>query len=176
MTISNNAGSFRNEAEIKKDRLRYTKNKLSANLALLGIVFDALYFVNIYKSDVGSYYYNIIIGISVIYNLVFMLTAFLSSEGVKSYKRAYSFVLMVLGLGQIVRIFILPMNAKNATITLADVEEPVMGDEQFLWVCIFLILSAIFCIVAGIIALIKTNTLESYQAELAKKAAEDNEK
>ena len=38
---------------IKKDRLRYTKNKLSANLAYLGIVFDVLYFVSIYSSDVS---------------------------------------------------------------------------------------------------------------------------
>ncbi|MGN1422931.1 MAG: hypothetical protein ACI4XA_06105 [Oscillospiraceae bacterium] len=168
--------TFSNNAEIKKDRLRYTKNKLSANLALLAIVFNALYFVNIYKSDVGSYYYTLTIGLSVVYNLVFMLTAFLSSEGVKSYKREYSFVLMVLGLGQIVRIFLLPMSAANAVITISDVEEPVMGGEQFMWVCVFLILSAFFCIVSGIIALIKTNTLESYQAELAKKSAEDNEK
>lgn len=165
-----------NIAEVKKDRLRYTKNKLSANLALLGIVFNALYFVSIYKSDVGSYYYNIIIGLSVVYNLVFMLTAFLSSEGVKSYKKSYSFVLMILGIGQLVRIFILPMNAKNTVVTLSNIEEPVMGNEQFNWVCILLILSALSCIVSGIIALIKTNTLESYQAELAKKAAEDNEK
>ncbi len=168
--------TFTNDAEIRKDRLRYTKNKLSANLALVGIVFDALYFVNIYKSDVGSYYYNIMIGISIVYNLVFMLAAFLSSEGVKSYKKAYSFVLMILGLGQIVRIFILPMSAKNTIVTISNVEEAVMGGEQFLWVCIFLILSAAFCIASGIIALIKTNTLESYQAELAKKAAEDDDK
>lgn len=164
-----------NSAEIKKDRLRYTKNKLSANLALVGIVFNALYFVNIYKSDVGSYYYNLTIGLSVVYNLVFMLTAFLSSEGVKSYKKVYSYVLMVLGAGQILRIFLLPLKAKNATIILAEAEEPVMGGGQFMWVCIFLIASAAFCIISGIIALIKTNTLESYQAELAKKAAEDNE-
>ncbi|MGN1341120.1 MAG: hypothetical protein ACI4WS_12580 [Oscillospiraceae bacterium] len=168
--------TFSNTAEIKKDRLRYTKNKLSANLALVGIVFDALYFVNIYQSDVGSYYYNIMIGLSVVYNLVFMLAAFLSSEGVKSYKKSYSFVLMVLGAIQIARIFILPMNAKNTMIAINNVEEPVMGNEQFMWVCVFLILSAVFCIASGIIALIKTTTLESYQAELAKKSAEDNEK
>ena len=46
---------------IKKDRLRYTKNKLSANLAYLAIVFDVLYFVSIYSSDVDTYYYTITI-------------------------------------------------------------------------------------------------------------------
>ena len=70
--------SLHNEDLIKKDRLRFTKNVLSSNLTLLAIVFNALYFVSIYKSDVGSYYYTWMIGISVVYNLLFMLAAFLS--------------------------------------------------------------------------------------------------
>lgn len=61
---------------IQMDRMRYTKNTLSANLVLLAIVADALYFVSLYQSDVGTYYYNILIGASVVYNLVFMLAAF----------------------------------------------------------------------------------------------------
>ena len=65
------------------DRMRYIKNKFSANMALLAILFDVFYFVSIYKTDVGSYYYTIMIGASIIYNLVFLLAAFLSSEGVK---------------------------------------------------------------------------------------------
>ena len=155
---------------IKKDRLRYSKNKLSSNLTLLSIVFNALYFVSIYKSDVGSYYYTFLIGISVIYNLLFMLIAFLSSEGVKSYKLNYSFVLLGLGVGQIIRIFILPMSAHNATITLGETTQQVMDDGQFMRVCIYLAVSAVLCIMAGVIAFIKTRTLTSYQAELDKKA------
>lgn len=158
-----------NDALIKKDRLRYTKNKLSANLTLLAIVFNALYFVNIYKSDVGSYYYKLIIGASVVYNLLFMLFAFLSSEGVKGYKIGYSFVLAVLGIGQIVRIFILPFSAKSDVIMMGGEQQVVMGSEQFTRVCIYLIASAALCIIAGIIAYIKTRTLVSYQAELDKK-------
>lgn len=158
-----------NDALIKKDRLRYTKNKLSANLTLLAIVFNALYFVNIYKSDVGSYYYRLIIGISVVYNLLFMLFGFLSSEGVKSYKISYSYVLVVLGIGQIIRIFILPLSAKTDVIMQSGVEQIVMGGGQFTRVCIYLIASAALCIIAGVIAFIKTRTLVSYEAELDKK-------
>ena len=164
MTVKND------EALIKKDRLRFTKNKLSANLTLLAIVFNALYFVNIYKSDVGDYYYKLIIGISVVYNLLFMLTAFLSFEGVKSYKMGYSFVLLALGAGQIARIFILPMQAKNATIDLTGETQAVMDGAQFMWVCIFLIASAALCVIAGIVGIIKTSTLTGYQAELEKRA------
>ncbi len=157
-----------NDALMKKDRLRYTKNKLSANLTLLAIVFNALYFVSVYKSDVGSYYYKLIIGISVVYNLLFMLFAFLSSEGVKSYKLAYSFVLVALGAGQIIRIFILPLKARTDTITMSGEEQIVMGNGQFTRVCIYLIASAALCIAAGVIAFLKTRTLAVYQAELEK--------
>lgn len=159
-----------NEALIKKDRLRFTKNKLSANLTLLAIVINALYFVNIYKSDVGTYYYKLIIGVSVVYNLLFMLTAFLSFEGVKNYKIGYAFVLLVLGVGQIVRIFILPAQAKNAVVTLSGEEQAVMDGAQFMWLCIFLTASAALCFAAGVIGIIKTGTLKNYQAELEKEA------
>ena len=64
----------REERQIKIDRMRYTKDSLSSGLVLLAIVFDVLYFVSIYQTDVGNYYYNWLIGASVIYNLLFLLT------------------------------------------------------------------------------------------------------
>ena len=96
---------------IQRDRMRFIKNSFSANLAYLGILLDVFYFVSIYKSDVGTYYYNYIIGISIVYNLIFMLAVFLSSEGVKNYKKGYSYLLAAIGIIQVVRIFIIPMQA-----------------------------------------------------------------
>lgn len=155
---------------IKKDRLRYSKNKLSSNLTLLAIILNAMYFVSIYKSDVGAYYYTYLIGISIVYNLLFMLIAFLSSEGVKGYKLNYSFVLMALGAGQLFRITIIPMNAKDATITLGEETRVVMLDKQFYYVVGCLLASAALCIIAGIIGVIKTKTLTSYLEELDNKS------
>ena len=77
------------EQRLKIDRMRFINNTFSSNLALLAILFNVFYFVSIYKSDVGSYYYNILIGGSIVFNLIFMLTVFLASEGVKSYKTAF---------------------------------------------------------------------------------------
>lgn len=155
---------------IKKDRLRYSKNKLSANLTLLAIVFNALYFVSIYKSDVGTYYYTYLIGISIVYNLLFMLIAFLSSEGVKSYKMGYNFVLMAIGAAQLLRITIIPMSARDATVTLGEESTVVMLDKQFYYVVGCLIASAALCIIAGIVGVVKTKTLTSYLEELENKA------
>ena len=150
---------------IKKDRLRYTKNKLSANLAYVAILFDVLYFVSIYSSDVDTYYYTITIGFSVLYNLVFLLTAFLSSEGVKNYKGHYSWVIMVVGVLQFVRILGIPRMAHSTVLTLDGVETVVMEDKQFLWVCICLVISGIACLASGIVSAYKVTTLNNYLKE-----------
>ena len=150
---------------IKKDRLRYTKNKLSANLAYVAILFDVLYFVSIYSSDVDTYYYTMTIGFSVLYNLVFLLTAFLSSEGVKNYKGHYSWVIIAVGVLQFVRILGIPRMAHNTVLTLDGVETVVMEDKQFLWVCICLAISGIACLASGIVSAYKVTTLNNYLKE-----------
>lgn len=150
---------------IKKDRLRYTKNKLSANLALVGILFNVLYFVNIYQSDVNNYYYTITIGLSVVYNLVFLLLAFLSSEGVKTYNNSYAWLLIVIGVLQVVRIIGIPKMAHSTVTQVGGVDTLVMSDRQFMTVVLFLLLSAAACVLGGITGLVKNHTLEKYKKE-----------
>lgn len=165
-----------NEEEyIRKDRLRFTKNSLASTLAIVAIVFDVLYFLNIYKSDVnnnvGNFYYQIRIGASIILNLLFMLAAFLSSEGVKNYKKEYAYVLGFLGVLQIVRIFILPMQAHQAEVTIAGVTNKVMGTGQFVTVIIYLILSAASCFAAAYVGIKRSNELQAHMASLEVKPA-----
>ena len=165
-----------NEEEyIRKDRLRFTKNTLASTFAILAIVFDVLYFLNIYKSDVnhnvGDFYYQIRIGGSIILNLLFMLAAFLASEGIKNYKKSYGYVLAVLGVIQIVRIFILPMQAHSTEVTVAGVTSKVMETGQFITVIIYLVLSAVCCFAAAYVGIKKSNELEAHMASLAKAAA-----
>ncbi len=156
---------------IERDRMRYIKNSLSSNLALLGILFDVFFFVSIYKSNVGNYYYNILIGASVVYNLIFMLAAFLSSEGVKAYKKNYSYLLIVLGIIQVVRIFIFPMRAHNATVAAGGVETIVMEDGQFIKVVAYLILSAVCLIASAVTNYVKCGILEEHMKTLNGKTA-----
>ena len=153
--------------QIEMDRMRYTKNKLSANLVLLAIVFDALYFVSLYKSDVGSYYYNILNGASIIYNLVFMLAAFLCSEGVKSRKGNYWPMLSALGIGQVIRMFIIPAQAHQATATMNRVEMQVMGDGQYWWMIACLAISAACLIGAAVTSYIQNKQLNDYMKTIA---------
>ena len=156
---------------IKLDRMRYAKNTLSSRLTYLAILFDVLYFVSIYESDVGSWYYQILIGASIVYNLVFMLVAFLASEGVKNYKASYAWVLLAAGIGQIVRIFILPMQAYKASVTISKVTYPVMETPQLTWVIICLCLSALCCFAAGAVGVYRSRILAAYNATLNEKSA-----
>lgn len=158
------------ELQIRKDRMRFTKNTLSSNLAILAIIFDVLYFVSIYQSDVGSWYYQILIGASILYNLVFLLAAFLSSEGIKNYDVNYAYLLIALGVGQIVRIFILPAKAHAAVVTLQGAETAVMTNGQYTYVVGCLIASAVCCLVAAAVGMQKTKTLNDYLASMKKTA------
>ena len=163
--------SMNEEQLIQRDRMRFTKNTLSSGLALLAILFNVLYFVSIYKSDVGSYYYNILIGASILYNLIFMLVVFLSSEGVKGYKTSFAYVLLVVGALQILRIFILPMQAHAAVVKVNKQEVLVMQAAQFVRIVVYLALSAACCLVAGLVGIQKSRALAAHMADLEQKAA-----
>ena len=154
------------EKTIRLDRMRYTKNTLASGLALLAILFDVFFFISIYESSVGSWYYNILIGASILYNLVFMLAAFLSSEGIKNYKIGYSYVMIVLGILQVVRIFIYPMRAHAAVVTIQQQEVVVMEDRQFIF-CVIWLLASAACLLAGaVIGMIRSRQLQAHIASL----------
>ena len=113
-------------------------------------------------SDVGTYYYTILIGASILYNLVFLLATFLASEGVKSYQPGYSWLLLVLGVIQVCRIFIYPMQAHQAVVS----GQQVMGDGQFVRMIIYLVLSALCLLASAVINWRKSKALTAHIASL----------
>lgn len=157
---------------IQTDRMRFTKDTLSSNLVLLAIIFNVFYFVSIYQSDVGSYYYTMLTGASIIYNLIFLLTAFLASEGVKGRKKGFTPLLVAIGVGQLIRIGIIPARAHGATVALKGEELAVMGNGQYTWCLICLTVSGICCIAAGITSLIHNRTLSAYMKSLENRKQE----
>ena len=156
---------------IEVDRMRFTKNRISSRLVILAILFNAVCFISIYKSDRGSYYYNSLTGLSIIYNLVFMLLAFLSSEGVKSRDPHYPPLLAAIGIIQIARIFILPMRAHQDMIKLEGAMVPAMGDAQFVLVILCLVLSALCCMAAAVTAFIQDRRLAEHLRFMGVKSA-----
>ncbi len=160
-----------NDREIQLDRMRYVKNTASSRLCYLAILMNVLYFVSIYKSDVGSWYYQMLTGASIVYNLLFMLMAFLASEGVKNYQPNYSFLLYGLGAGQIARVFILPLQAHQALVKVGSEETRVMGDGQFIRVVLYLGISAACLLAAALINQRKCAALSGHLKALEAKEA-----
>ena len=156
---------------IQRDRMRFVKNSMCANLCYLGLLFDVFYFVLLYRSDVGTYFYTIQIGASIVYNLLFLLIVFLSSEEVKNYNKTYSYVLLAAGVMQIVRIFVIPMNAHSATIFVNGEDVLAMPDAKFIRCVIYLIISAACLIVSAVVNMIRCNTLEAHNKYLESQKA-----
>ena len=159
------------EITISRDRMRFTKDTLSANAVIAAIVLDCLYFVSIYQSDVSTWYYNWIIGASIIFNLLFLLTAFLASEGVKNRKTGFTVPLIVLGLLQVVRIFYLPAKAHAALVTIAGEEVLVMGNGQYLYTVVCLAISAVCCIFAAVNSHMNNKKLAAHMQTIENKTA-----
>ena len=182
------------------DRMRYTKNTASSRLVFIAIALNVLYFISIYKLDIyqplivagnsrlNNVYFTAMLGGSVILNLVFMLVAFLASEGVKNYKKGYSRLLVALTLIQIARIFIFPnifhntplyVNEKRWYTTVEDYVIPIlnvkitydqkvtfMSTGQYIRDCFYLIASALCLLWSARINSKKSSALEAHIANL----------
>ena len=147
---------------IRLDRMRYTKNTTASGLALLSILFDVFFFISIYESNVGSWYYNILMGASILYNLIFLLAAFLCSEGIKNYKMSYAYVMIVLGIIQLVRIFIYPVTAHNSTVIIQEQAVIVMETPQFIRCVLYLVLSAACLFVGAFVGMTRSKQLSAH--------------
>ncbi len=154
------------EKTIRLDRMRYTKNSLASGLALLAILVNVFYFINIYESNVASWYYNILMGASILYNLIFMLAAFLCSEGIKNYKIGYAYGMFVLGIIQIIRIFIYPVRAHSSTVEIMKETVTVMETKQFITCVIYLVVSAACLILGAIVGVVRSRQLQAHIASL----------
>lgn len=152
---------------LRDDILRYKKNKLAANLALLALVFNCLYFMLFYSVH-KNYFYTILLGLSVIVNLVVLLLGFFCSEGVKGYNGKFSYVLFGLAAVQIIRIFIFPLRGMSKNVLKDNyyfgiaMTSPVQGTILI----IFLVLSAACFIAAGVYGLIMATRLKSFQKKI----------
>lgn len=146
---------------LKKDRMRYEPNAISSQLALLGVIANVVFFISLYGIN-SDFMYDALIAISIVYNLAFMLVTILSSQAVKAYNRNYSIALIVIGLLQIVRIFIMPQRC--------FINE-VATNSGYLVMVVSLAVSAAFLFASGIVGIIKSIEYKNYMASIDLKTA-----
>lgn len=165
-----------NQKIIHSDILRYKKNKLPATFALLGLVFNCLYFMLIY-GIYNSFFYKIDIGLSVLITLISLLAMFLSSEGIKGYSKKYAILLIVLAVVQVVRIFFLPLqglrhdalwneNVFNSAVRYFGVD--LSQGVLFAILVVYLVASAAFLVASAVLGYINCVRLENISKKIEK--------
>ncbi len=152
---------------IKLDRMRYVKDSGPSNLAILAVVFDILYFVLIYKIN-NEFFYNFSIGVSVVANLLFMLFGFWCSIEVKNYHGKFGYLMIALGIVQIIRIFVYPMSARGAVTIVDGNNVQVMNNVQFILSVVYLVASAACMVCGGLLSMKNSKTLQNHLASLEK--------
>lgn len=144
---------------IQNDIRRYKKNKLGANLALLGLALGCLYFLVLYSQVKNeNFYYTWEIAFDVIYNLFFLLFVFLFSEQVKNYNSKLFIVQEIVGALQVARIFWLP---------LAGIVAEKISVGSFLAMTIFLAASGACIIASGVIGFIRSKAVADFTKKIA---------
>jgi hypothetical protein len=165
-----------NKQIVKVDTLRYKKNKLAANLALLGLVFNCLYFMLVYAvktvylpdTRIATKFVSMDIGFSVVLTLVVLLVSFLSSEGIKGYNKKFCIVLLVLAVFQIVRIFYFPLyGLQNDLLKVTYLWiDPKTSTFEFIMLVIYLVASAACYIASAVVGYINCVKLEKHIAAI----------
>lgn len=164
-----------NQEILHSDIMRYKTNKLPASLALLGIVFSCLYFCLLYGYKT-PFFSQWKIGISVMLTLILLLVTFLSSEGIKAYKKNFSIVLLVLAVFQVIRMFGLPLEALkyDSTLAASDVHAleiryfgvDLSSGASYAILLIWLAASAACLAAAAVIGYINCTKLERFQKQI----------
>lgn len=147
------------------DRKKYKGDSFPYLLVMLGLVMNVLYFVCVYKLNDGAFYQPII-GVSVIYNLLFMLSVFLCAENLKNYKWKFSVAIIVIGVLQLVRLFIIP--PMTAQITSAQYTQEQISAAN-LRMHLYLIASCALLVGGSILSIVNSLRLQKYK-ELTEQA------
>lgn len=166
------------EKVVSLDINRYKKNKLAANLALLGLVFNCLYFMLLYgikastageNNDV-TWFANITMGFSVILTLIVLLVSFLASEGIKGYNKKYAYVLWVLAAFQIFKIFGYPLYGLQNDLLQVNYFwlNPTESVTEFVILVIYLVASAGCYVASGVIGYLRAIDLEKFVLAIEK--------
>lgn len=165
-----------NQKIIEKDILRYKSNKLASMLAILGLVFNCLYFMLFYSIN-NEYFYSIEIGFSVILTLIVLLLVFYSSVGVKGYIKQFSYVLWVIAAVQVIRLVVGPIFASTGTTWFLKGEyEKVMearyfgidlGNTACCIICVVYLAASAACLIAsGVVGFIRSTQLANYHKQI----------
>lgn len=142
------------------DRMRYQSDSAAFWLCILGICFNIAYFIGIYSNRLLTP--DASVGLDVLYNIVFMLIAFLTSEKTKAYARPWAFAAAGLGAAQVLRIEWLPKKFLEAEL---------LAESGYRLAVLLLCASGAALLLAGAVCLIHATMLKRHMAALGNNGA-----
>lgn len=132
-------------------RMRYQTDKRSSRLCLLAIVFNVIYFLSLYSNNDLNPDFQM--GLDVLYNILFMLFAFLASEKTKIYQKSWALYAAIGGALQLVRILWIPAHfLAQGTLT----------HEKWLWLVGALVASGACLVLSAVSCYTNSTMLENY--------------
>lgn len=140
------------DKNISIEKKKYRKDSLSFWLLILGLLLNIFYFFTLYRNN-DNFYYTYKMGLSVLYNLIFMLLVFLSAEEVKNYHSGFGILSIIIGALQLGRIFIYPKQAFEAGVLQLASHNAII---------VYLILSALCLIAGGIVSIYRSTILKNF--------------
>lgn len=144
------------DKKIGIDMLHYTANRLSFWLIILAIALNIVMFLIIYKTTECTS--NVLLGIDLLINVIFMLVCFLAAEKTKHYSKTWGITSICLGGFQIIRIFIVPLYYYLMFVANNKTGLPT---SKFVWCVILLVLCAAALIAGGVYSIIKHKVISN---------------
>ena len=146
---------------MRAELMRYRNDTLSYLLTLAGLAFDACLLMLLYSAPgiTCTDMYGKIIGMDILFNIIFLLVAFLTAEKVKTYTLNWCWSCLVLGALQLPRM-LLP-------ISLFTASQLTLG--KFIFALIFVIGSSVCLILACVFSYLKSHKLDKHLKEISNK-------
>ena len=185
--MNNDALELYSKEEIKTDIMRYRPNGASFWLCMLAVILNVSMFLIVYTNKACTTDWEL--GIDLLVNVMFMLAAFLTAEKTKAYNKSAGYVAIGLGAIQILRIFWIPLKYFNMWsawkmesdlltqqyLSEGKTLEQITGllpkvtgldGTQFTWCVALFAACCVALVIAGIIAILKSNKLKAHLAKL----------
>ncbi len=149
---------------MKVELMRYRNDKIPFYMNILAIVFNAVYMILLLSNRMVKANYDkawepggYLVGIDILYNIVFMLMCFLAAEKTKAYLPKWFILPGVLAVTQTIRIIF-------STLQFHTAGQLVKG--AFIASMIVLILSVLCLIAASVVSYINSKKLRAYLQSL----------
>lgn len=146
--------------------LRYKNNSLSFWMSMLAIIFQCIAFVFTYKCLGWTPEFPT--GLDIIINIIFLLFVFLASEKLKTYNINWGYIIIGIGLVNLIRIFTYVIPTHYVMDTVSNTMILNIDNFSYILSIVSYVLVAIFCTIAGLVTIYKGRILKEFLASLEK--------